>query len=49
MNEYIPKPVNEELFMLISKFGFKEKNSQEEKKKNLHPIIITLTLLICKQ
>ncbi|WP_336687366.1 hybrid sensor histidine kinase/response regulator [Chryseobacterium bernardetii] len=32
MNEYIPKPVNEEeLFMLISKFGFKEKNSQEEK------------------
>ncbi|MDR6369870.1 signal transduction histidine kinase/CheY-like chemotaxis protein [Chryseobacterium bernardetii] len=32
MNEYISKPVNEEeLFTLISKFGLKEKNSQEEK------------------
>lgn len=32
MNEYISKPVNEEeLFTLISKFGLKEKTSQEEK------------------
>ncbi|WP_343687577.1 hybrid sensor histidine kinase/response regulator [Chryseobacterium gleum] len=35
MNEYIPKPVNEEeLFMLISKFGFKEKNKNEKKTEN---------------
>ncbi|MEF9477913.1 ATP-binding protein [Chryseobacterium sp. 1B4] len=35
MNEYISKPVNEEeLFMLISKFGFKEKNKNEKKIEN---------------
>ncbi|WP_265130410.1 hybrid sensor histidine kinase/response regulator [Chryseobacterium oranimense] len=35
MNEYISKPVNEEeLFMLISKFGFKEKNKNERKTEN---------------
>ncbi|MFP7655326.1 ATP-binding protein [Chryseobacterium proteolyticum] len=35
MNEYISKPVNEEeLFMLISKFGSKEKNKNEKKTEN---------------
>lgn len=35
MNEYISKPVNEEeLFMLISKFGFKEKKKNEKKNEN---------------
>ena len=35
MNEYIPKPVNEEeLFMLISKLGFKENNKNEKKTEN---------------